>query len=183
VYRTILAICILGALVACGPSVLPPSAEPAAVRAGQSAGSADGSAGNPYLPRDGEAPVAVKVATCVVSGSYVHLYNALESNLFAKYGLAVEHAFIGGTAASLAALASNDVQFLYCGVDGTLPGMAVGKQGKIVATTLLGLPYVLITRGEVRSVLDLKGKSVGVARVGDLPDRLLRILLERHGLV
>jgi NitT/TauT family transport system substrate-binding protein len=183
VYRTVLGLCILGVLVACGPSAPPPPAEPAAVRAAQSAGAADHSADNPYLPREGEAPVPVKVATCVVSGSYVHLYNALESNLFAKYGLAVEHAFIGGTAASLAALASNDVQFLYCGVDGTLPGMAVGKQGKIVATTLLGLPYVLITRAEVRSVLDLKGRSVGVARVGDLPDRLLRILLERHALV
>src|SRR5437867_99062 len=101
VYRTIVSLCILGALVACGPSAPPPSAEPAAVRQGQSAGSADSSASNPYLPREGEAPVPVKVATCVVSGSYVHLYNALESDLFAKYGLAVEHAFIGGTAASL----------------------------------------------------------------------------------
>jgi len=123
------------------------------------------------------------VATCAVGGAFVHLYTALEANLFQPYGMTVEHTFIGGTAASLGALGANDIHFLYCGADGTLPGLSVGSQGKLVIATVKNLGYVLVTRPDVRSVTDLKGKSVGVARVGDLPDRLLRVLFERHGLV
>jgi NitT/TauT family transport system substrate-binding protein len=44
------------------------------------------------------------------------------------------------------------------------------------------MPYVLITRPEVRAVTDLRGKSLGIARVGDLSDRLSRLVVEQHGL-
>jgi NitT/TauT family transport system substrate-binding protein len=133
---------------------------------------------NPYLAKPGEAPATVRVATCAVSGGFTHLYTAMDNGLFDKYGFKVSHSFIAGGSA----LASDDIQFLYCAADATLPGLATGIDGKLVAAPLVGLPYVLISRKEINRVEDLKGKSVGISRAGDLDDRLMKALLKKFNL-
>jgi hypothetical protein len=60
---------------------------------------------NPYLARPGEKPVALRIATCAVSGGFTHLYTALDYKLFDKYGIRLEHIYIRGSGPSLAALA------------------------------------------------------------------------------
>jgi NitT/TauT family transport system substrate-binding protein len=137
---------------------------------------------NPYLPKAGEAPLTVRVATCAVSGGFVHLYTALDNGLFDKYGLKVDHNFISGSAMNLAALSTDEVQFLYCAAEGTIPGLASGVDGKLVASPLVGLPYVLLAHKDIKRLEDLKGKSIGVSRAGDLDDRLIKILLKRSNL-
>ena len=134
---------------------------------------------NPYLAKVGERPVHVRIATCAVSGGFAHLYTALENRLFEPYGLKVEHVFIRGSSASLAALMADEIQFLYCAADATIPAMVAGVDAKIVAAPLLKLPYVLVTRKEIHRVEELKGKSLGVARAGDLSDRLSRMLVKK----
>ncbi|MBI3001179.1 MAG: hypothetical protein HYY46_22435, partial [Deltaproteobacteria bacterium] len=81
---------------------------------------------NPYLAKPGEMPVSVTAATCATSGGYVHFYTALDNGLFDKYGLKVTHAALRGTTTSLPALASDQVQFLYCSAAATIPGMVTG---------------------------------------------------------
>jgi ABC-type nitrate/sulfonate/bicarbonate transport system substrate-binding protein len=103
----------------------------------------------------------------------------LENHLFDKYGFKMEHVFIRGSSASLAALMADEIQFLYCAADATLPALAAGGDVKLVAAPLIKLPYVLVTRKEIRRVEDLKGKSLGVARAGDLSDRLSRLLVKK----
>ncbi|MGH7772717.1 MAG: ABC transporter substrate-binding protein [Candidatus Binatia bacterium] len=137
---------------------------------------------NPYLAKPGEASVTVRVATCAVSGGFIHLYTALDNNLFDKYGLKVSHIYIRGSGINLTALASDEVQFLYCAADGTIPGMATAIDAKLVATPLVGLPYVLLARKDIKRPEDLKGKSIGVTRPGDLSFRLSRAVLKKFNL-
>jgi NitT/TauT family transport system substrate-binding protein len=140
-------------------------------------------AANPYVAKPGEAPVTIYVATCAVSGGFIQLYTAIDNKLFEKYGIDVKHVVIrGGTNINLAALGTDEVQFLYCAADSTLPGMAVGRDATLVASPLVGLPYVIIARKEIRTVEDLKGKSIGVGSVAGLPYRLLRIFVKKYGL-
>jgi ABC-type nitrate/sulfonate/bicarbonate transport system substrate-binding protein len=134
---------------------------------------------NPYLAKPGERPASVRIATCAVSGGFAHLYTALANNLFDKYGFKVEHVYIRGSGPSLAALMADEIQFLYCAADATLPSLAAGVDVKLVAAPLVKLPYVLVTRKEIRRIEDLKGKSLGVARSGDLSDRLSRLLVKK----
>ena len=134
---------------------------------------------NPYLARPGERPMSVRIATCAVSGGFAHLYTALENDLFDKYGFKVEHVFIRGSRPALAALMADEIQFLYCAADATLPALAGGIDVKLVAAPLVKLPYVLVTRKEIRRMEDLKGKALGVARAGDLSDRLSRAMVKR----
>jgi NitT/TauT family transport system substrate-binding protein len=83
---------------------------------------------------------------------------------------------------NLAALSADEVQFLYCAADGTIPGLASGVDGKLVASPLVGLPYVLLAQKDIKRLEDLKGKSIGVSKAGDLDDRLMKTLLKRHNL-
>ena len=137
---------------------------------------------NPYLPKPGEKVVNLRISTCAVSGGFVHLYTALDNGLFDKYGLKLENIFIRGSAQNLTALATDEVQFTYCASDALIPGMAAGIEAKIVASPLVKLPYVLVTRKEIRRPEDLKGKALGIARAGDLSDRLSRAVVKKLGL-
>jgi len=64
---------------------------------------------NPYLAKPGEAPTLVYAATCATSGGFIHMYTALDQNLFAKYGISVKHVVIRtGTNINLAVRRSSD---------------------------------------------------------------------------
>jgi NitT/TauT family transport system substrate-binding protein len=141
-----------------------------------------GAFANPYLPKSGERPIPIRIATCALSGGFVHLYTAVDNHLFDKYGLKVEHIYIHGQTPTLAALAADEVQFVYCAADGTIPGLAAGVDARLVASPLVKLPYVMVARKEVRRPEDLKGKSIGVTRPGDLSARLSRAVVKKFGL-
>jgi ABC-type nitrate/sulfonate/bicarbonate transport system substrate-binding protein len=137
---------------------------------------------NPYLPKPGERSVKLRIATCAVSGGFAHLYTALDYGIFEKYGLKMEHVFIRGSSASLAALAADEIQLLYCAAEATIPGLATGVDAKLVAAPLVKLPYVLVTRKEIKRPGDLKGKSLGVTRPGDLSARLSLAVLKKFNM-
>jgi ABC-type nitrate/sulfonate/bicarbonate transport system substrate-binding protein len=134
---------------------------------------------NPYLAKPGERPITLRIATCAVSGGFVHLYTAIDNKLFSKYGLNFEHIYIQASAPSLAALAADEIQFLYCAADATLPTMASGIGGKIVAAPLVKLPYVMVSRKEINRPEDLRGKTIGIARAGNVSERLSRAVLRK----
>ncbi len=137
---------------------------------------------NPYLAKPGETQAAVRVATCAISGGFIHLYTALDYGLFDKYGIKVEFVSIRGSGVSLAALAADEIQFLYCAADATIPGLASGTDGKLVGSPLVGLPWVLLARKDIKKPEDLKGKIIAVTRPGDLTYRLATALLKKLNL-
>lgn len=166
---------LLGLAAACGSPMAPaPAASGAAPPAAAAAAASAGAVPPSRQP--------VRVATCAVSGGFLHLYTALEADLFARHGLDVEHVTIRGSSQALAALTANELQFLYCAADATIAGLASGAEAKLVAAPLVGPPFVFITRPDIRTFADLRGKSVGVPRVGDLADKLTRQALLRHSL-
>jgi len=119
---------------------------------------------NPYLAKPGEAQVTVRVAACAITGGFIHLYAALDNGLFEKYGMKVEYVSIRGSGVALAALAADEIQFLYCAADATIPGMAAGSDAKLIASPLVGLPWVMLARKDIKRPEDLKGKSIAVTR-------------------
>ena len=137
---------------------------------------------NPYLAKPGETPVIARAATCAITGGFIHLYTALDNGLFEKYGMKVESVSIRGSGVALAALAADEIQFLYCAADATIPGMAAGSDAKLIASPLVGLPWVLLARKDINRPEDLKGKSIAVTRAGDLTFRLARALLRKFNL-
>jgi NitT/TauT family transport system substrate-binding protein len=143
---------------------------------------ADTAKANPYLPKPGESPISARVGTCAITGGFIHLYSALYNGLFDKYGIKVEHVMLRGGVVSLAALVSDEVQFVYCSADPMIPRLAAGAEAKLVASPLVGLPWVLMGRKEIKRAEDLKGKSIAVSRPGGLTDQLAKAALKKFNL-
>lgn len=137
---------------------------------------------NPYLAKANEPAVRLRIATCAVSGGFIHLYTALENGLFNKYGLTLEHIYIQASAPSLAALSADEIQFLYCAADATIPTLAAGIGGKLVAAPLVKLPYVMVSRKEIRRPEELRGKTIGIARAGNISERLSRAVIKKFNI-
>jgi len=137
---------------------------------------------NPFLAKPGEAPVPIRVATCAISGGFMHLYAALDNRLFEKYGLRPEFLLVRGAGVSVAALTANELQFLYCTADAIIPSLAAGAEAKMIASPLVGLPWVIIARKDIKRVEELKGKIFIVTRPGGTPDTLIRILMKKLNL-
>ena len=134
---------------------------------------------NPYLAKSGDPVVSIRVAACAISGGFIHLYTALDHRLFDKYGIRPEFLLVRGAGVSAAALTSNELQFLYCTADAIIPGLAAGAENKMIASPLVGLPWVIIARKELSRVEDLKGKIFIATRPGGTPDTLIRTLMKK----
>jgi len=137
---------------------------------------------NPYLAKPGEKPVAIRMSNCAVSGGFTHMYAAVDARLFDKYGLRTELIYIQGSGPGLTALTTNEIQFLYCAGDATIPGLAAGVEVKLVGSPLVGMPYMLLARKDIKRVEDLKGKSIGYSRPGQVDHRLARAVLKKFNL-
>src|SRR5579884_1834595 len=137
---TVLSGVLLSLSVACSapaPGAAAPG--PAAPAAASAASPAPAAAANPYAPLPGTPLEAIRVGVCAVSGGFIQLYTALEGGVFPRYGLEVELVTIRGSGAALAALSSNEIQFLYCAADATIPGLASGA-ATIFASAPLARP-------------------------------------------
>ena len=134
---------------------------------------------NPYLAKAGEPIVPIRVATCAISGGFIHLNTALDNHLFDKYGLKPELLLVRGAGISAAALTANELQFLYCTADAIIPSLAAGAEAKMIASPLIGLPWVIIARKDIKRIDDLKGKIFIATRPGGTPDTLIRALMKK----
>ena len=137
---------------------------------------------NPYLSKPGDAPISARVGTCSITGGFVHFYTALFNGLFDKYGLKIEHITLRGGVVSLAALSADEIQFIYCSADPMIPRIAAGADAKLIGSTIVGLPWVLVGRKEIKRPQDLKGKTIAVSRPGGLTDQLAKSVLKKFNL-
>jgi ABC-type nitrate/sulfonate/bicarbonate transport system substrate-binding protein len=137
---------------------------------------------NPYLLKPGEAPVAARVGTCSITGGFIHFYTVLFNGLFDKYGLKIEHVTLRGGVVSLAALSADEIQFIYCSADAMIPRVAAGADAKLIGSAILGLPWVLMGRKDIKRPEDLRGKTIAVARPGGLTDQLAKSVMKKFNL-
>ncbi len=137
---------------------------------------------NPYLAKPGEPVVKLRLGTCAVTGGFTHLYTALDNRLFEKYGIHAEHVVLRGGSVSMAALAADEINFLFCNADVNIVRIGAGADGRLVASPLVGLPYVVLARKDVKKPSDLKGKTIGVTRPGDFTHRLAKAFLKKFNL-
>jgi len=134
---------------------------------------------NPYLAKPGDAPIPIRIATCALTGGFIHIYTALDNRLFDKYGFKVESLFVRGGGVSVAALAANELQFVYCTADSLIPSLASGAEVKLIASSLVGLPWVMIARKEIKRPEELKGKIIASTRPGGTQDLLARAMMKK----
>jgi NitT/TauT family transport system substrate-binding protein len=109
------------------------------------------------------------------------MYIGKDRGLFAKYGLTTEVIYIPGGSTNVQVLISGNLDLSQ--LSGA-PGVAANLEGADIIY-FVGLfdklNYQLITRPEIKSIGQLKGKKFGVSRFGSSADFGMRAMLKRVG--
>lgn len=122
----------------------------------------------------------VRIAYSSISGAMLPLWVAKDKKLFDKHGIDVEVMYIRGVA--IEALLAGEVQFVRASPPSVVRSTMRGGDLAIIANTINVAVFSLMTKPEIRRPEDLKGKRIGVTNLGDSPDLVLSLLLERWGL-
>ena len=122
----------------------------------------------------------VRVGLSALSPTNWAVWIAEEKGLFKKHGIDAQVIFIGGGAArGMNALVARDVQFMIIGGVGVINAALRGIDVTMVAANVNLSTQRLMSRPEIKSPEDLKGKRVGVTAFGSNTHSVLLMLLKR----
>jgi NitT/TauT family transport system substrate-binding protein len=168
-------IVIASLVTSCAPSQ--PSSAPAA-QAGSPAGApqAGGAAG----PTPG--PLKLRAGYTSISGTMAPLWAGYEAGYFAREGLEVEIISFPSGNEGVQALMAGEVDFLQIAGATTVSAALGGGDTLVLATMVRTLVQSLVARPEIAQAEDLRGKGVGISRLGTTIDTGARLALRHFGL-
>jgi len=129
----------------------------------------------------GQAKVKMKGINPTRSSSSWTMWIAKESGYYDKYGLDVTPEF-GVHPVGIAGLISGDVQFTNYSLDDVSAASMRDPVLVTIGSLLHKGSFALMARPEIQSVEALKGKRIGVGRVGDPPYHYTVGLIKDYGL-
>ena len=135
-----------------------------------------------FFPRAASTQEKIRLAHSALESSNSVWYLAKDRGLYKKYGLDADLLFIPSTTTSVSSLVAGDVQVANASGGGVASAVVAGADLVMVACYLNSLPYELVVNESVKSAEDLKGKSVGISRVGSASDVAARALIRGLGL-
>ena len=124
----------------------------------------------------------IRLAHSALESSNAVWYLAQDRGLYKKFGLDADLLFIPSTTTSVSSLVAGDVQVTNASGGGVASAVVAGADLVLVSCYLNSLPYELVVNESVKSAEDLKGKSVGISRVGSASDVAVRALIRGLGL-
>jgi ABC-type nitrate/sulfonate/bicarbonate transport system substrate-binding protein len=133
------------------------------------------------LAAESRKPEHIKIGYASISGSRISLWAAQDVGFFARYGLTPELVFIATSAQGMPALLAGDLA-IFSGSPETAAQAAVRGADLVIIASNEPTQYKLIVQPGIRSVAELKGKKVGIDRVGGSSYYATRRMLEKLGL-
>ncbi|HEX9443738.1 MAG TPA: ABC transporter substrate-binding protein, partial [Candidatus Binatia bacterium] len=107
---------------------------------------------------------------------------AQERGFYKKHGVDSELVFIQSTPISVTSLIAGDVK-VGNAAGNAIASAVVGGVGLVtVACYINTLPYELVVQESVKTAEDLRGKSIGISRIGSASDTAAHVLLRGLGL-
>jgi ABC-type nitrate/sulfonate/bicarbonate transport system substrate-binding protein len=106
---------------------------------------------------------------------------AKDAGFYAREGLDVEQIWIQGNPAT-AALIAGEIDVLYCIPHNTISAIAGGADLIFIASNYNRMQYRIVALPGIEKIEQLKGKTVGAARVQDVAHFYLRLALKRFGM-
>ncbi len=133
-------------------------------------------------PAPTKAPDKLTVSYSSISGSMAVLWVAKEAKLFEKYGIDLEPVYISSSSKSTQALLAGDTPISQTAATGIIAAALEGADVTMIGSVVDTIVFSLMTRPEIKSINDLKGKKVGVSRLGASSDTSLRLFLKMNNL-
>jgi NitT/TauT family transport system substrate-binding protein len=124
----------------------------------------------------------IRLAYSSISGAMAPLWVAQDYGYFRRQGLDLQLLYIGGGSVATQALIGGDVQFVRLGANAVVQASLRGANLKMIGNTINTLVFSLMARPEIQSAKDLKGKKIGLTRLGGSTDFALDLALKKWGL-
>ncbi len=124
----------------------------------------------------------VRIGIEAPAGTNSHYYVTQQLGLFQKYGVNVELISFPGGTVGLQALIAGDIQF--ASEDG-VAGLSANLRGAnlyFIAGMINTFPFSILSRPEIRTAQELRGKKIVISRYGSSSDTAVRVAVEKYGL-
>ncbi|HEX9446191.1 MAG TPA: ABC transporter substrate-binding protein [Candidatus Binatia bacterium] len=125
---------------------------------------------------------SIHVAYSAISGAMAALWVAEDGDYFRREGLETQLLYIGGGSLLIQSMLGGDVQFAYGPSVPVVNASLRGADLVLIANTGNSMVFSIMSRPEIKNPPDLKGKKIGVTRLGGSTDLALDFALERWGL-
>ncbi|HKA32454.1 MAG TPA: ABC transporter substrate-binding protein [Candidatus Binatia bacterium] len=107
---------------------------------------------------------------------------AQDRGLYKKYGVDTDLVFIQSTPISVTSIIAGDVKVGNAAGNAVASAVIGGVGLVMVACYINTLPYELVVQESVRTAEDLRGKSIGISRIGSASDTAAHVLIRGLGL-
>ncbi|MDE3075589.1 MAG: ABC transporter substrate-binding protein [Chloroflexota bacterium] len=177
-----LAIGLVLTLAACGGSAAPSSSAPASKA--PAASSAPASSAKPSAATSASSsggPATLQVAFSEIYEGQLPIWVTQDAGIFQQHGLDVHLTYIA-SAQSITAVVAGQIQIAQGGGSEALSAAVGGADLTLIGNVVPVYPYVFEVAPGIKTVNDLKGKKVGVSRIGSASDIATRIALQKEGL-
>ncbi|HXG50873.1 MAG TPA: ABC transporter substrate-binding protein [candidate division Zixibacteria bacterium] len=124
----------------------------------------------------------IKLSYSSVDASNGVWHTAKEAGFFKKHGLDVDLVYIPTTTTTVSAILAGDVPIGNASGGAVASAVMGGADLLMVACFLNSLPYELVVQESIKNAEDLKGRSIGISRVGSASDVAARVLVKGLGL-
>lgn len=160
-------------------SAAPTSAQPASAGAAASAKPAASAA--PAGSSPASAGTKVRGAWVAIAATQSPLWAARDGGYFAKHGLEADNTLIRGSGTAIAALISQNVDIVQMSGPATVNGVVQGADLTMIAGFVNTATYKLMADPAIKTLNDLKGKTVAVSQIGGQDDFILRKAMKLKG--
>jgi len=125
----------------------------------------------------------VRIGLSSISATSGAIWVAEEKGLFKKQGLDAEVIFIGGGASRVvSSLIAGEIQFSVGGGDAVIRSALKGADTVLAAAPMKTGLQRLMTRSDIKTSEDLKGKKVAITRFGSASHWVLQLFLRKWGM-
>jgi NitT/TauT family transport system substrate-binding protein len=124
----------------------------------------------------------VRIGIEAPAGTNSHYYVSKQLGLFQKHGINIELISFPGGTVGLQALFAGDIQFATA--DG-VAGLSANLRGAnlyFVAGMINTFPFSILSRPEIRTPQELRGKKIVISRYGSSSDTAVRAAVEKYDL-
>ena len=125
---------------------------------------------------------AVRTAYSALSAGIGTLWLTQENGHFRKHGLDSSLVYIRGGTTAVQALVSGEIQFGHLSPAPMMTAWAQGADFVWIGTTTHQMVFTLLADPAIARGADLKGKRIGITRIGSASDLAVRMTLEHFGL-
>lgn len=127
--------------------------------------------------------VDVQLAYVSVSDHTLPLWVGVDEHFFERQGLNPHVQYIEGSVIATAAMLSGGLDIVQETPAGSVRAQLKGADTIVLASHIPYSDHVLVGLPDIRSLADLRNKTIGVTKAGTVSDEIVRILLTKEGFI